>query len=92
IDKYRLYKVFSNDYFEALLGEKEEWLRGNYRIAELENYPAGIVISHLESGTCFEPSYSVQEEVLKVDLPISLLPSLVQTPLQVLMNEKDIAK
>ncbi|MCG6272828.1 DUF87 domain-containing protein, partial [Vibrio vulnificus] len=26
------------------------------------------------------------------DLPISLLPSLVQTPLQVLMNEKDIAK
>ncbi|ASJ38173.1 cell division protein FtsK [Vibrio vulnificus] len=92
IDKYRLYKVFSNDYFEALLGEKEEWLRGNYRIAELENYPAGIVISHLESGTCFEPSYSVQEEVLKVDLPMSLLPSLVQTPLQVLMNEKDIAK
>ncbi|MCA3964052.1 DNA phosphorothioation-dependent restriction protein DptH [Vibrio vulnificus] len=92
IDKYRLYNVFSNDYFEALLAEKEEWLRGNYRIAELENYPAGIVISHLESGTCFEPSYSVQEEVLKVDLPISLLPSLVQTPLKVLMNEKDIAK
>ncbi|HAS8342871.1 TPA: DNA phosphorothioation-dependent restriction protein DptH [Vibrio vulnificus] len=92
IDKYRLYNVFSNDYFEALLAEKEEWLRGNYRIAELENYPAGIVISHLESGTCFEPSYSEQEEVLKVDLPISLLPSLVQTPLQVLMNEKDIAK
>lgn len=92
IDKYRLYNVFSNDYFEALLAEKEEWLRGNYRIAELENYPAGIVISHLESGTCFEPSYSVQEEVLKVDLPMSLLPSLVQTPLQVLMNEKDIAK
>ncbi|EWS70486.1 cell division protein FtsK [Vibrio vulnificus] len=92
IDKYRLYNVFSNDYFEALLAEKEEWLRGNYSIVELENYPAGIVISHLESGTCFEPSYSVQEEVLKVDLPISLLPSLVQTPLQVLMNEKDIAK
>lgn len=92
IDKYRLYNVFSNDYFEALLAEKEEWLRGNYRIAELENYPAGIVIGHLESGTCFEPSYSVQEEVLKVDLPMSLLPSLVQTPLQVLMNEKDIAK
>ncbi|RZQ34603.1 DNA phosphorothioation-dependent restriction protein DptH [Vibrio vulnificus] len=92
IDKYRLYNVFSNDYFEAFLAEKEEWLSGNYRIAELENYPAGIVISHLESGTCFEPSYSVQEEVLKVDLPMSLLPSLVQTPLQVLMNEKDIAK
>ncbi len=92
IDKYRLYNVFSNDYFEALLAEKEEWLGGNYRVAELVNYPAGLVVSHLESGTCFEPSYSVHEGVLKIDLPMSLLPSLVQTPLQVLMNEKDIAK
>ncbi|HFQ5312955.1 DNA phosphorothioation-dependent restriction protein DptH [Vibrio vulnificus] len=92
IDKYRLYNVFSDDYFEALLAEKEEWLRGNYCIAELANYPAGLVVSHLESGSCFEPSYSMQEGVLKVDLPISLLPSLVQNSLQVLMNEKDIAK
>lgn len=29
---------------------------------------------------------------MKVDLPMSLLPSLVQHPLQVLMNEKDIAQ
>ncbi|MEZ8394577.1 DNA phosphorothioation-dependent restriction protein DptH [Vibrio cyclitrophicus] len=92
IDKYRLYNVFSNDYFEALLAEKEEWLRGNYSIAELENYPAGVVVSHLESGSCFEPSYNMQEGVLKVDLPMSLLSSLVQTPLQVLMKEKDIAQ
>lgn len=92
IEKYRLYNVFSDDYFETLLAEKEEWLRGNYRIAEIENYPAGIVISHLESGTCFESSYIMQQGILTVDLPISLLPSLVQNPLQVLMNEKDIAK
>ncbi|MEB2438701.1 ATP-binding protein [Citrobacter braakii] len=92
IDKYRLYNVFSNDYFEALLAEKEEWLRGNYAIAELENYPAGLVVSHLESGSCFEPGYNMQDGVLKVDLPMSLLPSLVQHPLQVLMNEKDIAQ
>ena len=92
IDKYRLYNVFSNDYFEALLAEKEEWLRGNYAIAELENYPAGMVVSHLESGSCFEPGYNMQDGVLKVDLPMSLLSSLVQNPLQVLMNEKDIAQ
>ncbi|EHK9000016.1 DNA phosphorothioation-dependent restriction protein DptH [Vibrio vulnificus] len=92
IDKYRLYNVFSNGYFEALLAEKEEWLRGNYTIAELENYPAGLVVSHLESGSCFEPGYNMQDGVLKVDLPMSLLPSLVQQPLQVLMNEKNIAQ
>ena len=34
----------------------------------------------------------MQDGVLKVDLPMSLLPSLVQHPLQVLMNEKDIAQ
>lgn len=92
IDKYRLYNVFSNDYFEAFLSKKEKWLRGNYSIAELENYPAGLVVSHLESGSCFEPSYNMQEGVLKVDLPMSLLPSLVQNSLQVLMNDKDIAQ
>lgn len=92
IDKYRLYSVFSNGYFDEFLSEKEEWLRGNYNIAELENYPTGLVVSHLESGSCFEPSYSMQEGVLKVDLPMSLLPSLVNNPLQVLMNEKEIAQ
>ncbi|WP_318408676.1 DNA phosphorothioation-dependent restriction protein DptH [Photobacterium leiognathi] len=92
IDKYRLYNVFSSDYFESFLAEKEDWLRGSYSIAELENYPVGVVVSHLESGSCFEPGYNMQEGVLKVDLPMSLLPSLVQTPLQVLMNEKDIAQ
>lgn len=92
IDKYRLYNVFSDDYFESFLAEKEEWLRGGYSIAELENYPTGLVVSHLESGTCFEPAYKMQEGVLKVDLPISLLPSLVKNSLQVLMYEKDIAQ
>ncbi|EOX3482618.1 DNA phosphorothioation-dependent restriction protein DptH [Vibrio cholerae] len=92
IDKYRLYNVFSDDYFEALLAEKEEWLRGNYRIAEIENYPAGIVISHLESGSCLGAEYEVEDNVLKIELPYSLLDSLIGNPLQVLMYEKDIAK
>uniref|UniRef100_UPI0040488D4D DNA phosphorothioation-dependent restriction protein DptH n=1 Tax=Vibrio anguillarum TaxID=55601 RepID=UPI0040488D4D len=91
IDKYRLYNVFSDDYFEALLAEKEEWLRGSYSIAELENYPAGIVISHLESGSCLGAVYEVEGNVLKIELPYSLLDSLIGNPLQVLMNEKDIA-
>ncbi|MGT3789702.1 DNA phosphorothioation-dependent restriction protein DptH [Vibrio cholerae] len=92
IDKYRLYNVFSDDYFETLLAEKEEWLRGNYRIAEIENYPAGIVISHLESGSCLGAEYEVEDNVLKIELPYSLLDSLIGNPLQVLMYEKDIAK
>ncbi|EJL6412279.1 DNA phosphorothioation-dependent restriction protein DptH [Vibrio cholerae] len=92
IDKYRLYNVFSDDYFETLLVEKEEWLRGNYRIAEIENYPAGIVISHLESGSCLGAEYEVEDNVLKIELPYSLLDSLIGNPLQVLMYEKDIAK
>ncbi|EOW9490182.1 DNA phosphorothioation-dependent restriction protein DptH [Vibrio cholerae] len=92
IDKYRLYNVFRDDYFETLLAEKEEWLRGNYRIAEIENYPAGIVISHLESGSCLGAEYEVEDNVLKIELPYSLLDSLIGNPLQVLMYEKDIAK
>ncbi|MGL5250756.1 MAG: DNA phosphorothioation-dependent restriction protein DptH, partial [Enterovibrio sp.] len=92
IDKYRLYNVFSSDYFDAFWSEKEQWLRGEFCIAELDNYPEGFVISHLDSDSCFSPDYEMQDGVLKIELPISLLPSLIRSPLQKLMTEENIAK
>ena len=49
VDKYRLYKVFPDGYFSEFLNERNDWLRGEYRLADLENYPKGIVIAHLSS-------------------------------------------
>ncbi|MEZ8783171.1 DNA phosphorothioation-dependent restriction protein DptH [Vibrio splendidus] len=92
VDKYRLYKVFADDYFDSLLAHKEEWLRGDYSLGKIADYPEGFVVSHLEGAGCLQPDYQMMEGVLKVDLPMGLLPGLVETPLQEVLNELDVVK
>lgn len=90
IDKYRLYRVFEADYFNALLGDRELWLRGEYQLADIENYPQGFVVAHVESDTVFEPSYNEVDSIVKIELPYSLLSGLVSTPFLSLLNELNI--
>ncbi|MDF2153718.1 DNA phosphorothioation-dependent restriction protein DptH [Vibrio sp. CAU 1672] len=92
VDKYRLYNVFTPDYFDTLLANKEEWLKGDYALAKVAEYPEGFVVSHLEGASCLEPDYQMLEGVLKVDLPMGLLPRLVETPLQEVLNQLDVVK
>ncbi|MGV3002494.1 DNA phosphorothioation-dependent restriction protein DptH [Vibrio sp. E150_018] len=92
VDKYRLYNVFAPDYFDLLLAHKEEWLKGDYSLATIADYPDGFVISHLEGVGCLQPEYQMLEGVLKVDLPMGLLPHLVDTPLKKVLNELDVVK
>lgn len=92
IDKYRLYKVFEANYFDSLLGDRELWLRGEYQLADIENYPQGFVVAHVESDTVFEPSYNEAGSFIKIELPYSLLSGLVNTPFQKLLNEVNIQK
>lgn len=88
IDKYQLYKIYSNDYFKDFLDTKEWWLQGEYELAEIDNYPHGIVIAHVENSSCFEPKFEEVDKILKIELPMSLLANLVSTPLQKLMSDE----
>lgn len=90
VDKYRLYSVFNEGYFDALLAEKELWLTGHYQLGVLENYPKGFVVSHLESAACLDTNYHLQDDILRIELPMSLLDSLVSTPLQQLINDQSM--
>ncbi|WNJ95914.1 DNA phosphorothioation-dependent restriction protein DptH [Vibrio ruber] len=92
VDKYRLYSVFTADYFDLLLAEKEVWLKGDYSLAKVADYPDGFVVSHLEGASCLEPDYQLIDGILKVDLPMGLLPCLVETPLQAVLSQLDIVK
>ncbi|BCS52638.1 DNA phosphorothioation-dependent restriction protein DptH [Geobacter sp. SVR] len=92
IDKYCLYKVFSEDYFEPSLNDREKWLCGNYQLADVENYPQGFVVAHVDSDTVFEPTYIETESILKIELPYSLLTGLVKTPLHALLDKRGIQK
>lgn len=82
IDKYKLYMVFPAAYFEQATALKNEWLRGEYQVENADGLPLGIVVSHLSSDTVFEPDYRQEQNILLIDLPIALLPSLVQGSLK----------
>ncbi len=82
IDKYKLYKVFPEAYFEKDTKLKNEWLRGEYHVDSAAGLPIGIVVSHLSSDTVFEPDYREEQNILLIDLPIALLPSLVKGSLK----------
>jgi DNA phosphorothioation-dependent restriction protein DptH len=77
VEKYRLYGVLSDADLHHLTSQREWWLKGDYRVAELRDYPAGMVVAHLDSETCFDSFYRMDEEVLLIDLPIGLLDSLI---------------
>ncbi|GAA5509133.1 DNA phosphorothioation-dependent restriction protein DptH [Novipirellula caenicola] len=80
IEKYELYEVFPPDYFAELHENREEWLRGDYLVSEVENYPEAFVIGHLDSETCFETTGHDSEGVATLKLPSSYLQSLLKTP------------
>lgn len=92
VDKYQLYNVFDSDYFDCLTDKKEEWLKGDYNLADLNDYPEGYVISHIEGASCLEPNYEFTDGILKIDLPMGLLKNLVDTPLNILLAQGNISK
>ena len=82
VEKYELYEVFARDYFAELHNSREEWLRGEFLIENLEDFPDAFVVGHLDSDTCFETTGIEKEGVATLRLPSSYLDSLLNTPRQ----------
>jgi len=87
VDKYKLYNLYPEGYFTDFISHREWWLQGDYSIAEINNYPDGFLVSHVENDTFFEPEFTQVDNILKIQLPISNLRGFVNTPLQELMHE-----
>ncbi|MDY0977714.1 DNA phosphorothioation-dependent restriction protein DptH [Massilia sp. CFBP9012] len=77
VEKYRLYGIVADSDLEHLTSRREWWLKGDFCLAELNDYPAGVVLSHLDNETCFDSSYRMEQNMLLIDLPIGLLDSLI---------------
>lgn len=77
VEKYRLYGILHDTELQQLTPRREWWLKGDYTLAELTDYPTGIVVSHLDSDACCDCSYRLERDVLLIDLPIALLDSLI---------------
>jgi DNA phosphorothioation-dependent restriction protein DptH len=82
VEKYELYEVFEKNHFVELHRNREEWLRGEFLTAELDNYPHAFVIGHLDSEACFETTSSEQEGVATLKFPSSYLDGIIETPRQ----------
>lgn len=92
VDKYQLYEVFDPDYFDRLMTGREEWTRGDYQLATLEDYPEGFVIQHIEGQSVPEPDYKVIDNVLCIELPSDQLKTLVSSPLKQMISGDNILK
>jgi DNA phosphorothioation-dependent restriction protein DptH len=90
IEKYELYEVFEKDYFAPIKQSREDWLFGDFELAELADFPTGFVVSNLNSVTAFQTRFSDEDDVAKFEIPIGFLKTLVGTPRTEL--EKRLAK
>lgn len=80
VDKLCLYHVMDSAQLAPLLSKREWWLKGEYSLANLPDYVEGFVVAHIDSASCFTPQYKMTDNnVLQVELPYSMLTSLIQT-------------
>ncbi|WP_422449102.1 MULTISPECIES: DNA phosphorothioation-dependent restriction protein DptH [unclassified Endozoicomonas] len=86
IEKYQLYQVFNESHFNDLLTQREEWLKGDYHLASLPDYPAGLVVVHREDDNCSRTTAQVIDNILQLEIPYAYLDTLVGSPLAELQN------
>jgi len=87
VDKYKLYNLYQDDYFDDFITKREWWLQGDYTIAEINNYPEGFLVALVENDAFVEAEFAEVENILKIQLPFNYLKSFISTPLQKLMYE-----
>tara|TARA_R110002072_G_scaffold8726_3_gene43719 strand:- start:11935 stop:17082 length:5148 start_codon:yes stop_codon:yes gene_type:complete len=89
VDKYLLYSVYPEGYFAPLITTKEWWLKGDYAVVAIANYPRGFVVANLEGDNCLETSAIEVDGILKIEVPASFIAMTISKNLQGLMLNSD---
>jgi DNA phosphorothioation-dependent restriction protein DptH len=97
VDKFKLYKVFPENYFESLIGNPDTklqgnsdiLLQGNYDICDLSNYPEGIALAVNEGmeRSRIESELDTEVNVLKLRLPQGIVTMLHEKPISELSEK-----
>ena len=92
VEKYQLYDVFPDKLkpekqFKHLLNQREEFLTGDYTIAELANYPEGLAVGILSNDSCVDTSSKLKGNVLQIEIPDSYLNGLLSIPVEELSKK-----
>ncbi len=81
IEKYQLYQVFEEHYFDEILNNREYWLQGDYTLGLVCDYPKAIVVAHLDGDAVAKTQAEVIDNVLQLEIPVGFLDTLVAKPL-----------
>lgn len=87
VDKYRLYSLYVDNYFDDFTDEREWWLQGDYQLAEIDNYPEGFLVAVVENDTFFDSEFEEVDNILTIQIPHSNRGYIIETPLTELMKD-----
>ena len=82
VEKYKLYNLYDSGYFNELTDNREWWLKGEYQIGTLQDYPEGFLFVNVEDSSFFDASFTQEQEILKIEFPIAVLGDLIRRPLK----------
>ena len=85
IDKFELYKVYQEGYFDRIQQTREWWLQGDYQIANISDYPQDFMMAFFENADYAKEEFSLEDEILQISLPSANLNKFISTPLQQLL-------
>lgn len=86
IDKYELYRVYTEQYFTSLKAERDWWLQGDYSLADIAGYPQGFMLAFIEGDYCSE-QYELDQNILQIKLASGYQAKFVSTPMQTLLAD-----
>lgn len=75
VEKYQLYNVFDENYFNALYDRREALLEGGYPLIEFDNHSEGAVVAYLDVQ--FDAAIAVKENILECRLPYDYLSQML---------------
>ncbi|HCT1805377.1 TPA: DNA phosphorothioation-dependent restriction protein DptH, partial [Acinetobacter baumannii] len=86
VEKYQLYKIYSDNYFESLLKDREILLQGDYKLADIQGYIKGFVVAFIENDTFFQEDFTVIDNILMAKIPGPCQNKFISTPLRELLE------
>ena len=87
VDKYKLYDVYKNGYFDKIIDNSAWWLQGDYSVSEIANYPDGFLFVNVEDKDFSQANFIGVQNILKIELPAGNLSHWISTPMQSLFED-----
>lgn len=90
IENYKLHKIFEEGYFDEVMSCREKLLSGEYPVVKFAEYVEGLVVANTDSVTCLGPKFDVVDNILKIELPTSLLSKFIQAPINSISHRNEL--